>query len=167
MLHNFTKITANKKSENIWIYNLEPANPVVGFILISFVTIFFILFTIMHDLTIQNVHFYVFTLIVFLLFIFAVKKSELVINCNNMTIKSISKIFFFRKNKIQPLTDFDSIKLLPRTEFIEEGYLKILYSLVLSGPTNSKEIVIFNTLTEARAHSRQLAVLLNLKVEEV
>ena len=84
-----------------------------------------------------------------------------------MTIKTISQVLFFRKEKIQPLTEFDSIKISPQTESIEEGYLKILYSLVLSGPTNSKEIVILTNRTGAKVHLEELAMFLKLRAEDI
>lgn len=165
MLKYLAKIPPAKKTEDIWIYQLEPANSIVGAVLMVLLTVFFIIFAIQKDLNLRKDHYLFFLGGISIISLLLTKKKVLEINRKDKIIKTSSKILFFKKNKIQPLTDFDSVNLSPKTETIDEGYLNIVYSLVLSGPGASIETVSLHDKEEAKKHLHELSTFLNLRAE--
>lgn len=159
------KATTSKKTNEIWMYELEPANAIIGAILMSLFILFFLLFAIQNDMALSKDHYLFFVLIVSLIALLITKKKVLEINRRDKIINKYSKVLFFKKNNIQPITDCDSITILPKTETLEEGYLGIVYSLVLLSPTASIEIVSFDDKEEAKRHLHELSVFLSLGAE--
>lgn len=165
MLKYLAKILPAKKTEDIWIYQLEPANSIVGAVLMVLLTVFFIIFAIQKNLDLRKDHYLFFLFGLSFLSLLLTKKKVLEINRKDKIIKTSSKILFFKKNKIQPLTDFDSVKLSPKTETIDEGFLSIAYSLVLSGSTSFIEILTVHDKEEAKKHLSELSTFLKLRAE--
>lgn len=162
MLKSLTKITVNKKTEDIWIYQLEPANTIIGVILLALFTLFFVLYALQNNLALSRDHYLFFMLIVVFISLILTKKKVLEINLRDKTINKCSQVLFFKKSKIQPITAFDSIKISPKTVPVEEGYLSKVYSLVLCGPHASIEILSLNDEEEAKKHLYELSTFLNL-----
>jgi hypothetical protein len=108
-------------------------------------------------------HYLFFILIALLIFLLMTKKKVLEINLRDKTINKWSQVLLFKKSKIRPITDFDSIKISPKTVPVEEGYQSIVYSLVLSGPSVTIEILSFNDKEEAKKHLYELSTFLDLR----
>ena len=165
MLMNWMKVTPYKKTEDIWIYQLEPANTIIGLILIGLLTLFFVLFAIQNNMVLNRDHYLFFILIGASIFLLITKKKILEINRRDKTINKWSQVLFFKKSKIHPINDLVSIKIFPKTMPVEEGYLNVVYSLVLSGPGTSIEIVSLHDKEEAKKHLDELSTFLNLRAE--
>src|SRR4030066_2333340 len=110
-------------------------------------------------------HYLFFMIIAVLISLLITKKKILEINRRDKTINKWSQVFFFKKSKIHPINDLVSIKIFPETIPIEEGYKSIVYSLVLSGPGTSIEIVSLHDKEEAKKHLDELSTFLNLRAE--
>ncbi len=161
------KATTYKKIEDIWIYQLEPANIIIGAILLALFTLFFVLYAIENNIALGREHYLVFILIAVFISLLITKKKALEINLRDKTINKWSQILFFKKRKIQPITAFDSVKIYHKTMPVEEGYLSKIYSLVLCGPNVSIEILSFNDEEEAKKHLYELSTFLNFRVEKI
>lgn len=159
------KATTYKKTEDIWIYQLEPANTIIGTILMFLFTLFFLLYAIQNNMALGQYHYLFFILIAVLIFLLITKKKVLEINLRDKTISKWSRILFFKKNNIYPINNFNSIQISPKTVPVEEGNLSIVYSLVLSGPNTSIEMLSFNDEEEAKKHLHELSAFLNLQAE--
>lgn len=155
----------DKKTEDVWIYYLEPGNTIAGLVLLVLSALFFLLFVLKHGTALRYHNYLFFVLIMALIFVFMTKKKILEINRRNNTIKTLSRILFFKKDKIRTLTDFDSIKICIKQEITEEGYPEIVYSLVLSGAAGSVEIVSVKDRVEAEIRLNELSTFLNLSVQ--
>ena len=162
---NWMKVTPYKKTEDIWIYQLEPANTIIGLILIGLLTLFFVLFAIQNNMVLNRDHYLFFILIGASIFLLITKKKILEINRRDKTINKWSQVLFFKKSKIYPINDFVSIKIFPKTMPVEEDYKSIVYSLVLSSPGTSIEIVSLHDKEEAKKHLDELSTFLKLKTE--
>src|SRR4030043_184098 len=92
-------------------------------------------------------------------------KKKLKKNRREKTINKWSQVLFFKKSKIYPINDFVSIKIFPETIPVEEGYLSMVYALVLFGPNAFIEILSFNDKEEAKKHLDELSTFLNLRAE--
>jgi hypothetical protein len=165
MLMNWMKVTPYKKTEDIWIYQLEPANTIIGLILIGLLTLFFVLFAIQNNMVLNRDHYLFFILIGASIFLLITKKKILEISRRDKTINKWSQVLFFKKSKIYPINDFVSIKIFPETIPVEEDYKSIVYSLVLSIPGTSIEIVSLHDKEEAKKHLDELSTFLNLRAE--
>jgi hypothetical protein len=157
------KATTYKKTEDIWIYQLEPANTTIGTILMFFFVLFFFLYATQNNMALSRDHYLFFMLIALLIFLLITKKKVLEINLRDKTISKWSRILFFKKNNIYPINNFNSIQISPKTVPVEEGYLSIVYSLVLSGPSVTIEILSFNDKEEAKKHLYELSTFLDLR----
>lgn len=159
------KIPINKKTEDIWIYQLEPANAIIGTILAALSALFFFLYAVENNMALSQDHYLFFMIIAVLISLLITKKKVLEINRRDKTINKWSQVLFFKKSKIYPINDFVSIKIFPKTMPVEEGYLNMVYSLVLFGPNASIEILSFNDKEEAQKHLSELSAFLNLQAE--
>ncbi|MBM3254245.1 MAG: hypothetical protein FJZ16_08335 [Candidatus Omnitrophica bacterium] len=159
------KVPIYKKTEDIWTYQLEPANPIIGSILLVFFILFFVLHAIQNNMDLDQDHYLFFMLIVVFISLLITKKKVLEINRRDKIINKWSGVLFFKKNTIQPITDFNAIKISTKTVPIEEGYLSIVYSLIFLGPRASIEILSFNDEKEAEKHLSELSRFLNLRAE--
>jgi len=159
------EISINKKTEDIWIYQLEPANAMIGAILAALSALFFFLYAVENNMALSQDHYLFFIIIAVLISLLITKKKVLEINRRDKTINKCSQILFFKKNKIYPLDDFDSIKISPKTMPAEEGYLNTVYSLLLFGPDASIEILSFNNKEEAQKKLSELSAFLKLGTE--
>jgi hypothetical protein len=162
MLRRWTKITPEKKTPDILVYQLEPANSIAGFILMIFAALFFLIFAIQHDMVLHLRHYLLFVLVAVSISLLITKKKVLEVNRTDRTINTFSQVFFFKKKRTLPIAGFDSIKISSRAEAIEDGYLDTVYSLVLSGSTGSLEIVSVDDMAEAKRQLDELATFLNL-----
>jgi len=159
------KISINKKTEDIWIYQLEPANAMIGAILAALSALFFFLYAVENNMALSQDHYLFFIIIAVLISLLITKKKVLEINRRDKTINKWSQVLFFKKSKIYPINDFVSIKISPKTMPVEEDYKSIVYSLVLSGPGTSIEIVSLYDKEEAKKHLDELSTFLNLRAE--
>ena len=100
------------------------------------------------------------------IFLLITKKKILEINRRDKTINKWSQVLFFKKSKIYPINDFVSIKIFPETIPVEEGYLSMVYALVLFGPNAFIEILSFNDKEEAQKHLSELSAFLKLRTED-
>lgn len=157
------KFTLSKKTGDIWVYQLQPANTIIGAILLALFTLFLVLYVAQNNVALSQNHYLFLMLIVVSLSLIITKKKVLEINRRDKIINKCSQVLFFKKCKIQPITDFDSIKMSPKTVPVEEGYLSIVYSLALFGPSTSMEILFFNDKEEAIKHLYELSTFLNLR----
>lgn len=159
------KIPINKKTEDIWIYQLEPANAIIGTILAALSVLLFFLYAVQNSMALNRDHYLFFMIIAVLISLLITKKKVLEINRRDKTINKWSQVLFFKKSKIHPLNDFVSIKIFPKTMPVEEGYLNMVYSLVLFSPDASIEILSFNDKEEAQKHLSELSAFLKLRTE--
>jgi len=93
---------------------------------------------------------------VFIAFSIATKRTTVEINKREATLKKVSEILFFCKSRIYSLHDFNTVKLVERTVAIEEGYMKMLYTLVLEGERLSIEILSTEDENEVKSLYKEL-----------
>jgi hypothetical protein len=160
-----SKIPVNKRTEDVWTYQLESANKIVGAMLLLFFTGFFAIYAIQHNMALSQNHYFIYFLGIFFISALITKKSSLEINRRDKIIKTTSQVLFIKKNKIQSLLDFDSIRISSQKESICEGNLTIVYSLTLSGPSSIQEIIDFYDEEEAKKHLYELVSFLNLRAQ--
>ncbi len=165
MLKIFTEIPPIKKTDDVWIYELEPANRLIGAILLGLTMLFFFLHAVQNKMTLHEEHYLFFAIILSFIFLVMTKKNVLEIDRGNKTIKKWRQVLFLRKNQIRPTDDFDSIRIFPKTVPVEEGYLSTVYSLVLSGPAASLELLTVSEKEEADKCLLELSAFLDLRAE--
>jgi hypothetical protein len=157
------KMPFKKKSEDIWIYQLEPANAIAGFILAGIFTGFFIIFAMQKGMDLKTIHWFCYASGIAAILMLIARESELEINRGSRIIRTISKVLFFRRENVQSLSSFNSVRILPKAESAGDGYLKVIYALELSGPGSSQEVIITDSSEEAERHLAQLSEFLKLK----
>jgi hypothetical protein len=155
----------NKKTEDIRIYRLDPANALVGSVLLVLFASFLVLYTVKNNMVLHTGHYLFFILVLILTVLLMTKKKIMEINRRERTISIRSNILFLKKSKTYLLNDFDSINIAHKAESVEEGYLNIVYSIVLSGTSASLEIISVNERAEAEKHLYELSAFLNLRTE--
>lgn len=162
-MNNSNKIKVDKKTEDIWVYQTESANKFVDFILMALLTTVFVLKAIQDSVPFYQVCYLIFFLLIIMISLLIPKKSAVEINMRDKTINTWWKVLSFKNNKIYPLKDFDSIKILQKKVPLEEGYLGTEYSIVISGPAVSKEIASLPDKETAERHLHELATFVNLR----
>jgi hypothetical protein len=156
----------SRKTGNLWVYQLQPPSTIIGAVLLSLLALFLVLYVVQNNVALSQNHYLFLILFVVLLSIVITNKKVLEINRRDKIINKCSQVLFFSKCKIQRITDFDSISMSPKIVPVEEGYLSTVYSLVLSGPIVTLEILSFDDKEEAEKHLHELSTFLNLRAEE-
>jgi hypothetical protein len=165
MMKMFMEILPIKKTDDVWIYELEPANKLIGSILLGLTILFFLLHAVQNKMTLHEEHYLFLAIILSFIFLVMTKKKVLEIDRGKKTINKWRRVLFLRKNQIRPTDDFDSIRIVPKTVPAEEGYLSTVYSLVLSGPAASLELLTVSEKEEADKCLLDLSAFLDLRPE--
>ena len=161
------KFTLSKKTGDVWVYQLQPASTIIGAIVLALFTLFLFLYVIQNHMDLSQNHYLFLMLLLVSLSLIITKKNVLEINRKDKIINKCSQVLFFKRCNIHPITDFDSINMSPIIVPVEEGYLSIVYSLALFGPSASMEILLFNDEEEAIKHLYELSTFLNLRAKEI
>ena len=82
------------------------------------------------------------------------------IDDNKGTVERIRGYSFFQKKERYELCRFESVRLSETAIAIEEGYLRILYSVYLEAPGSCCELIATYDENRARSLHRELAELL-------
>jgi len=147
---------ANNIEENIWAYQVESWRKIAWIAIWLTIVLSLTLIIMRQDLNKVFLQLLVLACFVFIAFSIATKRITVEINRREATLKKVSKILFFRKSRIYSLHDFNTVKLIERAVAIEEGYMKILYTLVLQGEHLSIEILSTENENEGKSLYKEL-----------
>jgi len=156
---------ASNIEENIWSYQIESWRKIAWIAIWLTLVLSLTLIIMRQDFNKVFLQLLVLTCFVFIAFSIATRRITVEINQREATFKKVSKILFFRKSRIYSLHDFNTVKLLEKAVAIEEGYIKILYTLVLQGKQSSIEILSTENENEGKSLYKELDGFLKPSVE--
>jgi len=153
----FSVSNLNKADENVWVYRDDSGKNTAWIPVLLFAALLLMLIVTHWD--IGKIPFQ-FSVILFF-FIFALfvsaERTTIIIDRREATVKKTHKVSFLSQTKTYSLLDFDSVRLIEKAAPVEEGYINIIYSIILHGNKSSLELFSLEDEKQGQSFSRELS----------
>jgi hypothetical protein len=153
----FSVSNLNKADEYIWLYRDDSGKKTAWIPVLLFAALLLMLIVTHWD--IGKIHFQFSAIIFFFIFALFVSAERMTIKIDRReaTVKKTHKVSFLSQTKTYSLHDFDSVRLIEKAVTVEEGYINIVYSIILQGNKSSLELFSLEDEKHGRSFSRELS----------
>jgi hypothetical protein len=153
----FSVSNLNKADENIWVYRDDSGKNAARISVSLFAALLLMLIVTHWDigkmpLQISAINFF----FIVALFVSA-ERTTIKIDLRQATVKKTHKVYFLSRTKTYSLHDFDSVRLIEKAVPVEEGYINIVYSIILQGNKSSLELYSLENEKQGQSFSRELS----------
>jgi|WetSurMetagenome_2_1015567.scaffolds.fasta_scaffold132635_2 hypothetical protein len=150
----------NKADENIWVYRDDSGKNTAWIPVLLFAALLLMLIVTHGD--IRKIPFQFTAIIFFLIFALFVSAERTIIKIDlrEATVKKTHKVSFLSRTKTYSLHDFDSVRLMEKAVTVEEGYINIVYSIILQGKKSSLELFSLEDEKHGQSFSKELSLFL-------
>jgi hypothetical protein len=152
----FSVSNLNKADENIWVYRDDSGKKTAWIPVLLFAALLLMLIVTHWD--IGKIPFQFSAIIFFFivaLFI-SMERTTIKIDRREATVKKTHKVSFLSQTKTYSLLDFKSVRLIEKAAPVEEGYINIIYSIILQGNKSSLELFSLEDEKQGQSVSREL-----------
>jgi hypothetical protein len=153
----FSMSNFSMADENIWVYSDDSGKNTAWISLLLFVAL--LLMPIVTHWDIGKIPFQILIIIFFFigaLFVSA-GRTRIKIDRREATVIKTHKVFVLSRSKTYSLRDYDSVGLIEKAVPVEEGYINIIYSIILRGEKSSLELFSFEDERQGQAVSKELS----------
>jgi hypothetical protein len=156
----FSVPNLNKADENIWVYRDDSGKNTAWIPVLLFAALLLMLIVTHGD--IGKIPFQFTAIIFFLIFalIVSAERTTIKIDLREATVKKTHKVSFLSRTKTYSLHDFDSVRLMEKAVTVEEGYINIVYSIILQGKKSSLELFSLEDEKHGQLFSKELSFFL-------
>jgi hypothetical protein len=146
----------NMADENIWVYHDDYGKNTAWIPVLLFAAL--LLTPIVTHWDIGKIPFQILIIIFFIgaLFVSA-ERTKIKIDRREATVIKTHKVFFLSRSKTYSLRDYDSVRLIEKAVPVEEGYINIIYSIILRGEKSSLELFSLEDEKQGQAVSKELS----------
>jgi hypothetical protein len=153
----FSVSNLNKADENIWLYRDDSGKKTAWIPVLLFAALLLMLIVTHWD--IGKIPFQFSVIIIFLivaLFVSA-ERTTIKIDRREATVIKTHTVTFLSRTKTFSLHDYDSVRLIQKAVPVEEGYVNIIYSVILQGNKSSLELFSLEDDKQGQSISEELS----------
>jgi hypothetical protein len=153
----FSVSNSNKDDENIWVYRDDSGKNAAWIPVSLFAALSLTLIVTHWD--IEKIPFQFSAIIFFFIIALFVSAERTIIKIDRReaTIKKTHKVSFLSRTKTYSLHDFNSVRLIEKAVPVEEGYINIVYSIILQGNKSSLELFSLEDEKQGQSISKELS----------
>ena len=147
----------NKTDEKIWVYR-DDSGKNTAWIPVSLFAALLLMLIVTHW-DIVKIPFQFSAIIFFFIVALVVSAERTTIKIDRLeaTVKKTYKVYFLSRTKTYSLNDFDSVRLIKKAVPVEEGYINIIYSIILQGKKSSLELFSLEDEKQGQSFSSELS----------
>ncbi|MFA5823334.1 MAG: hypothetical protein WC853_09700 [Thermodesulfovibrionales bacterium] len=153
----FSVSNLNKADENIWVYRDDSGKNTAWIPVLLFAALSLMLIVTHWDIGKTPFQFSVIILFFIGALFVSTERTTIKIDRREATVKKTHKVFFLSQTKTYSLLGFNSVRLVEKAAPVEEGYINIVYSIILQGNKSSLELFSLEDEKQVQSFSRELS----------
>jgi hypothetical protein len=151
----------SKADENIWVYCDDSGKNTAWIPVLLFAVLLLMPIVTHWDIVKMPFQFSMMIFFFIVALFVSAERTTIKIDRQEATVKKTHKAFFLSRTKTCSLRDFDSVRLMEKAAPVEEGYINIIYSIILQGEKSSLELFSLEDEKQGQSVSRELSSFLN------